>query len=133
MPIVSRRGRFSGRIATKARFPHQANKRPSAPPAIEKTALSVNICLMMRPRPPPSAARTAISRSLDAARTSNRLATLAHAMSNTNPAAAKTAMRSGRTCATMSSCIEFTVICIPDVAWYWYCSRNVVANLSISA
>ena len=39
----------------------------------------------MRPRPAPSAVRTAISVSRDAARTSNRFATFAHAMSSTKP------------------------------------------------
>src|SRR6185437_8362254 len=51
----------------------------------------------MRPRPAPTAARTAISRFLQAARTSKRLATLAQAISRTKLTAPKRIKRDERT------------------------------------
>ena len=58
-----------------------------------------------RQRLPPIAARTASSRSRADARTRSRLATFAHAISNTNTTAPINATSCGRTSATRSSCI----------------------------
>ena len=57
------------------------------PPARESNTLSVSNWRTMRPRPAPIAARMANSRLRPVARTSSRLATLAHAISSTSPTA----------------------------------------------
>ena len=69
---------------------------PHAAPAKDSSALSTSSWRTMRPRPAPMASRTAISFCRAEARASNRLATLAQAMSSTT---ATTAMStwSGRT------------------------------------
>ena len=61
----------------------------AAPPAIDSNRLSTSICRAILNRDAPSAARTANSFRRAAARASKRLATLAHAISNTSPTAPK--------------------------------------------
>src|ERR1035441_9241931 len=70
----------------------------------------VNNWRTMRPRLPPRAIRTATSRRRPVARVSIRLATLAHAISSTNPTAANRIIMAGRTLPTNSSVrtIKFT-------------------------
>ena len=62
-----------------------AKRTPSAPPTAASKTLSVNNCLTNRQRLAPTASRTAISFLRDDARTSNRFATFAHAISSTTP------------------------------------------------
>ena len=57
------------------------------PPIMESSTLSVRSCRTMRPRAAPMAARIAISRERPIARANSRLATLAQAISRTQPTA----------------------------------------------
>ena len=68
-------------------MPSAAKATPSRPPRSEIINASVRSCRMRRVRPAPMALRTAISLSRPAARVSNKFATLAHAISNTNATA----------------------------------------------
>ncbi len=88
-PIVTscRRGIVTGPQARNSPTPHQADSSPSAPPMEASNMLSLRSCRIMRDRPAPSAARRAISLPRPAERASCRLATLAHAISNTQPTA----------------------------------------------
>ena len=60
---------------------------PSVPPSRPIKTLSVSACLIRRDRLEPKASLTAISRWREAARTNNRLATLAQAISSTKTTA----------------------------------------------
>ena len=64
-------------------MPANPSASPRMPPASESSTLSVSNCRMIRPRPAPMAVRIAISRLRPVARTSNRFATFAHAISRT--------------------------------------------------
>ena len=66
-------------------MPATPRARPSAPPIAASTRLSVSSWRTIRSRPAPTAVRSAISRLRPSARTSCRLATLAHAISRTRP------------------------------------------------
>ena len=57
------------------------------PPMADSSTLSVSSWRTMRPRPAPMAERMAISRERPVARASSRLATLAQAISSTQPTA----------------------------------------------
>ena len=83
--------------ATSARTPAYASSRPTAPPARLTSTLSVMSCWSRRSRVAPSAVRTAISFERVAARARSRLATLAQAMSSTNPTAPSSTSSAGRT------------------------------------
>ena len=72
------------------------------------TRLSASICRTSRTRLAPIAARTASSRLRAEARTSSRLATLAHAISSTNATAPISDRIAGRTSPTRSSNIGTT-------------------------
>ena len=99
------RGRFPGSSAGSASTPHCASSRPKAPPSAASTRLSVRSCRTRHQREAPSAARTAISFSRVAARDRSRLATLAIAISSTNPTATISISSAGRTSPTMNSFI----------------------------
>ena len=99
------RGSAAGASWINASMPDCAIHRPTAPPSAASTRLSATSCRTRRHRLPPIAARTASSRSRAEARTSSRLATLAHAIRRTNPTAPINAASWGRTSATRSSCI----------------------------
>ena len=89
-------------------------------------------CRAIRARPAPSAARTAISCSRSVARASSRFATLAHAISSTNPTAPKITSSACRTPPTTCSCsgTMFT----PQSACRSGCSsRSRAASASILA
>ena len=62
----------------------RASTRPAAPPITDRKTLSVISCAIKRPLPTPSAKRRASSFRRPAARTSNRLPTLAHAINRTS-------------------------------------------------
>ncbi len=100
MPISSARGSSPGLSATTERTPQYASSRPSTPPASASSRLSVSSWRTSRSRLAPSAVRTAISFERAAARASNRLATLAQAMSSTNPTAPSSTSSAGRTSPT---------------------------------
>src|SRR5215813_5862474 len=70
--------------ATSALLPHMAKSTPTTPPRPASSTLSVNNCRINRPRPAPTASRTVISALREVARASNRLATLAQAISSTS-------------------------------------------------
>ena len=70
-----------------ASIAQSASNSANAPPNTPSNALSVSIWRINRQRPAPSAARTASSFSRPAERASCRLATLAQAMSRTQPTA----------------------------------------------
>ena len=82
------RGRPAVLIDSSARMPSTPSASPMTPPITDSSTLSVSSCRMMRPRPAPIAARSATSRLRAVARTSSRLATLAHAISRTKATAA---------------------------------------------
>ena len=73
-----------------------ARKIPRTPPPNASNVLSVNNCRTMRRLFAPSAVRTAISRCLPAARDSNKLAILAHAMSRMNATEARSVSKPRR-------------------------------------
>ena len=81
---------------TNPSIPQYANSRPTAPPAKPTIALSVMSCRISRSRPAPRAARTTSSLCLPAVRAKNRLATLAQAISRTNPTALEKIISAGR-------------------------------------
>src|SRR5262252_3922628 len=66
---------------------HRAASKPSAPPQRNRIVLSVTSCRIIRQREQPSAERTAISLWRFTPRASSKLATLAHAIKSTTPAA----------------------------------------------
>ena len=74
----------------RARAAAYASAKPPTAPSAARITLSVSSCEMRRPRPAPTARRMPISRCRSTARASIRLATLAHAISNTS---ATTTMR----------------------------------------
>ena len=69
--------------ASRARTPAIASSIPAMEPHNDSKVLSVSSWRMTRPRLAPSALRTAISRCLVVPLINSRLATFAHAMSNT--------------------------------------------------
>ena len=69
----------------RKRIPQIANNSPKTPPNDASRTLSVSSCRTIRPRLAPTLRRSAISRLLDAARASSRLAILAHASPRINP------------------------------------------------
>ncbi len=73
--------------ATRDRTLHQASRIPDAPPAKERSTLSVSNCLATRARPAPRASRTANSRWRAADRASISPATFAQAINKTMPTA----------------------------------------------
>jgi len=83
-------------LDSNQRSPANASSHPNRPPAEDRTALSTRSWRIMRVRPAPIAIRIEISRDRTAARASSRLATFAHAISNTNPTAHTTTTRKGR-------------------------------------
>ena len=97
-PLTDTSGREpAGRLAMIAFKPPQAKIPPSTPPKIASSTLSVSSCRTIRPRPAPSEDRTAISVRREAARASSNPATLAQAISSTNPTAP---------CSTVSGCLS---------------------------
>ena len=74
-----------GRARNSSPAVHAETARPSAPPASARTRHSTRSCRTSRARLAPRARRRATSRCRDEARASIRLATFAHAMSNTRP------------------------------------------------
>ena len=78
-----RRGRLPGAKARMRRMPAKASSVPISPETAASRTLSVSNCRTIRPALAPSAARTAISRARATLRASERLATLAAAMRNT--------------------------------------------------
>ena len=105
----SRRGKPLGPNATIASTIHAASAPPMIAPASERRTLSVTSWRTIRPRPAPSAVRTAISVSRPAARTSSRLATLAHAMRSTNVTAPNIVSSVPRTSPTSDRCSSSAV------------------------
>src|ERR1700693_3997651 len=80
-------------MAASAFVPQALSTAPNAPPATASSRLSVKSWRMRLARVAPMAVRTAISRWRPSARESRRLATLAHAMSSTNPTAEENPQR----------------------------------------
>ena len=106
-PTSLSRGMLSGLVASRSLTPTAPAIKPTTPPTIDRTMLSVRNCRMSRARPAPSAVRTAISFRRDSALASNRLPTFAQAMSKTNPTAPSSTNSAGRTSPTTSSCSGF--------------------------
>ena len=75
-----------GRLKNSLTPPYPSTK-PQRPPAAASIRLSTSSCRTMRQRLAPRARRSVTSRVRSAARASNRLATLAQAISRTNPTA----------------------------------------------
>ncbi len=86
-PTLCRLMRSFGLIIISALIPNHAKASPRTLPSSASNRLSVSSCLTIRMRRAPSAARTAISFSRAAASDNSRLATFAHAISNTKPTA----------------------------------------------
>ena len=80
----------------------------SAPPASDSTRLSVTSCRARRDALAPIAARTVSSRCRATPRARKRFATLAHAISSTQPTPAANTSRAGRMPAVISSTIPRT-------------------------
>ena len=106
---ASSRGRSFGPSASSTSMPARARIRPRPVPHAAITRLSASIWRTSCPRLAPIAARTASSRLRPAARTTSRLATLAHAISSTNATAPISDTIVGRTSPTRSSNIGIDV------------------------
>jgi hypothetical protein len=78
---------------SKAAAVQTPRKRPTAPPADDRTAPSMRSCRMMRARLAPSAVRIAISRCRVYARVKRRLATFAAAMMRISPTTSINSLR----------------------------------------
>ncbi len=102
-PSSPMRGSPAGLTASSARTPAKPNASPSTPPAIASIMLSVKSWRTIRVRLAPSAARMANSRLRPVARTSSRLATLAHAINSTNATAPSRISNDRRESATIES------------------------------
>ncbi len=98
-----------------------------APPTSASRKLSISIWLTIRARDAPSAKRNAISRVLPEPRTSNKLATLAHAISKTNMTAPNNARIAGRISLTNASRIGFS--CTPN--WSFDSGYSLARRLAI--
>ena len=72
-------------IAASALLPQNAKSTPTRPPNAASKMLSVKSCRIKRQRPAPTASLKLISGPRNAARASNRFATLAQAISSTSP------------------------------------------------
>ena len=109
--------------------PRRAPLRPAASNPLSMQHLANRAALRL----PPIAARTASSRSRDAARTSRRFETFAHAMSRTKATAPKSERSTGRTCAVRSACSSSTRTAKPAVAFTWSSAASADEIRSICA
>ena len=82
-------GNQIGADTLKTLTPRKEKTSPATPPTRESNTLSVSICRIKLLWFAPKATRTPISLRRPSPRTSNRLATLAHAISRTKPTAPK--------------------------------------------
>ena len=80
-------GMLSGPSRAASSVAPRASTSPAAPPASDRIVLSARSCPAMRPRVAPMAARTASSFRRPVPRASSKLATLAQAISSSNPTA----------------------------------------------
>ena len=96
--ISFRRARLAGPKARTTRIPADASPVPIRPETAASRTLSVSSCRTIRPALAPSATRTAISRARLNARASDRLATLAAAISNTQNTAPPSIHNANRDC-----------------------------------
>ncbi len=101
--MASRRGKRAGAASGSSRTSVHARARPAAPPAADRTRLSVRSCRTSRVRLPPSAARIVNSRWRAAPRESSRFAMFAQAMSSTRATALASTRIAGRTVSVRSS------------------------------
>ena len=131
--VSVRRGILPGATNSNRRTPKAPSAKPSPVPAAASMALSVKSSLTTCHRPAPMAARTAISFCREAARASNRLATLAQAISRTRPTAPSRISRAGRTSSTMNSRIGITATLSPSPIHLGLALRNRSAITLISA
>ena len=102
-PIWSSRGMLPGFNLTRRSRLLQASVRPAAPPMSARMKLSASNCRIMRDRLAPNAARIDISFWRVSPRASKRFATLAQAMSSTNPTAPNNTSNARRTLPTIES------------------------------
>ena len=109
-PIASSRGMLPGLIARTTCSATWAIARPAAPPRTPSSTLSVSSWRTSRFQLAPSAVLTAISFCRLVARVSNRLATLAHAISSTSATEPSTTSTATRTLPTTDSTSETTSI-----------------------
>src|SRR5579872_4122615 len=89
-------GNTDGKTERAACVYQDASNTPSAPPARDKSTLSVNNCRTIRPRRAPNAVRIPNSCVRVAERARNRFATLVQAISNTKTTATLKARSTGR-------------------------------------
>ena len=100
-----------------------ATNAPTAPAMTLTSKLSKTKRRMMPAREAPIAIRNAISRRRPLKRTSNKLATLLHAMSKTKVTAANSVMKPARKFSVTSSGSVFTVVVNPLSILFVYCAR----------
>ena len=100
--------------ATSRSRPAAASPRPITPPMIASSVLSVSSWRTSRPRPAPSAARIASSRLRRSMRESIRFATLAQAISSTQPTAPSSTRSVGRARSVSSSPRPTAVVVKPE-------------------
>ena len=113
--ISCNRGSAVGEISSNRRLPKKPSASPEAPPKTASNRLSDSICSTRRLRAAPRADRIAISLCLPDVRASTRLATLAQAISRTNPTATSKTKSGVRTSPTISLRYGTTLapICCP--------------------
>ncbi len=96
----------AGKNVLNAARPQPPTKRPTPPPMIDMTRLSVSSCWTICPRVAPTARRTDSSFCRTAALARRRVATFAQAMSRTQPTAPSSSSSAARTSPTQSSRIR---------------------------
>ena len=125
-----KRGYLSGILATSASTLHAASNTPRIAPRSPSSALSVSICRTRRRRRAPSAARMASSFFRSALRARSRLATLAHAMSSTNPTAPNRMRSTDRASPTTTWCIGTSLAPSPSlISGYASSSRRATVSI----
>jgi hypothetical protein len=96
MPGAAKLGNRTGLSASSASPAHSDIRQPAAPPSSTTQALSATISRASRTSSAPMARRSENSRRRDSVRASSRLATLAHAITSTNPTAPNSREMAGR-------------------------------------
>ena len=124
----------SGSAAVSTRIAQMPISRPPRPPASPIRTLSTSNWRAMRQAPAPNAPRMAISRPRPAARISMRFATLAQAISNTNPTAPSRTSSGVRILPTVCSRNETTVAPhLLSKAGSSFCSCDAITFISARA
>jgi hypothetical protein len=115
----------SGTSAASTGAACHAIATPITPPVSASTSASVSCCAASRVHAAPSAVRTAISCRRPSDRASNRLPTLAQAISSTNPTAASNSSSGRLVSPTSASRSGSAKYCEPRFCSGYFCANSV--------